>query len=101
MTGKRKKNKEFSVRAPDYIPKREPVFKDTTGSEALDVFKLAEIVGRVLSVAMVILGVFVVVLSAYNVIISANILLNPLFVGILGLVGILNIFCGLLLLAKK
>jgi hypothetical protein len=27
--------------------------------------------------------------------------LSPLFLGVLGLVGALNIFCGLLLLAKK
>jgi hypothetical protein len=27
--------------------------------------------------------------------------LNPLFIGVLGLVGALNILCGLLLLAKK
>ena len=52
MAKKRKKTKEISVRAPDYIPKREPVFKDTTGTEALDVFKVVETVGRGLSLVM-------------------------------------------------
>jgi uncharacterized Tic20 family protein len=101
LAKKRKKEREISVRAPDYIPKREPIFKDTTGTEALDVFKVVETVGRVLSFIMVAVGIFVVVLSAYSSLASINIFLNPLFVGVLGLVGALNILCGLLLLAKK
>jgi uncharacterized Tic20 family protein len=101
LAKKRKKTKEISVRAPDYIPKREPVFKDTTGTEALDVFKVVETVGRVLSLVMFAVGIFVVVLSAYSIITAANMFLNPLFVGVLGLVGAINIICGLLLLAKK
>ena len=98
---KKRKDREISVRAPDYIPKRAPIFKDTTGTEALDVFKVADTVGRVLSFAMVSVGIFVAVLAAYSSLVSINMFLNPLFVGVLGLVGILNIFCGLLLLAKK
>jgi large-conductance mechanosensitive channel len=98
---KRKKKKEISVRAPDYIPKKAPIFKDTTGTEALDVFKVAEIVGRVLSFIMVAFGIFVVVLSLYSSLTSVNMFLNPLFLGVIGLVGALNIFCGLILLAKK
>ncbi len=101
MAKKRKKNKKISVRAPDYIPKREPAFKDTTGTEALDVFKVAGTVGRVFSIVMFVVGIFVVALSSYSILTSINMLLNPLFVGVLGLVGALNIFCGLLLLAKK
>ena len=98
---KKQKDHEISVRAPDYIPKRAPIFKDTTGTEALDVFKVAETVGRVLSFVMVAVGIFVAVLAVYSSLASVNMFLNPLFVGVLGLVGTLNIFCGLLLLAKK
>ena len=101
MSRKRKKEQEISVRAPDYIPKRAPVFKDTTGTEALDVFKVAEIISRILSFAMIAVGIFVVVLSANSILSSTNIFLNPIFVVVLGLVGVLNIFGGLLLLAKK
>ena len=101
MTGKRKKTKEISVRAPDYIPKKEPVFKDTTGTEALDVFKVAEKIGRVLSLVMFAVGIFVVVLSAYSILTAVSMFLNPLFLGVLSLVGSVNIICGLLLLAKK
>jgi len=63
---KRKKEREISVRAPDYIPKRAPIFKDTTGTEALDVFTVAENVGRVLSFVMIAVGIFVIVLSVYR-----------------------------------
>jgi uncharacterized Tic20 family protein len=101
LAKKRKKDREISVHAPDYIPKRAPIFKDTTGTEALDVFKVAETVSKVLSFVMVAVGIFVAVLAAYSSLTFANIFLNPLFVGVLGLVGSLNIFCGLLLLAKK
>ena len=101
MPRKRKKEQEISVSAPDYIPKRAPILKDTTGTEALDVFKVAENVGRVLSFVMVAVGIFVAVLAAYSILTSVNIFLNPLFVGVLGLVGALNILCGLLLLSKK
>jgi uncharacterized Tic20 family protein len=98
---RKRKKREISVHAPDYIPKRAPIFKDTTGTEALDVFKVAETVGRVLSFAMFAVGIFVVVLSAYSILTAVNMFLNPLFMGVLGFVGALNIFCGLLLLAKK
>ena len=101
MARKRKKERQVSVRAPDYIPKREPIFKDTTGTEALDVFKVAEKVGRVVSFAMFVVGIFVVIFAAYSSVASVNMFLNPIFIGVLGLVGALNIFCGLLLLAKK
>jgi len=98
---KRKREREISVRAPDYIPKRTPILKDTTGTEALDVFKVAENVGRVLSFVIVAVGIFVAILAFYSILISVNIFLNPLFIGVLGFVGALNILSGLLLLAKK
>ena len=98
---KRKKKREISVHAPDYIPKREPIFKDTTGTEALDVFKVAENFGGVLSFVMFAVGIFVVVLSTYSIFTSVSMFLNPLFMGVLGFVGAINILCGLLLLSKK
>ena len=101
MPRKRKREREISVRAPDYIPKRTPILKDTTGTEALDVFKVAENVGRVLSFVIVAVGIFVAILAFYSILISVNIFLNPLFIGVLGFVGALNILSGLLLLAKK
>ena len=98
---KRKKEREISVRAPDYIPRREPILKDTTGTEALDVFKVAQTVGRVFSFVMMAFGIFITVLSVYSFLTSVNLFLNPFFIGVLGFVGAINLFCGLLLLAKK
>lgn len=101
MTKKSKKRKEISVQAPDYVPKNTPIFKDTTGTEALDVFKIAEITGKFFSFIVIALGIFISVVSAYSLIIFEYIFLDSLFLGILGLVGTINIMCGLLLLAKK
>ena len=101
LSKKQKKNKEVTVRAPDYIPKRAPIFKDTTGTEALDVFKVANYIGRVFSLVMLVVGIFIISISAYSLLIAGHIFLNPFFLGILGFVGTLNVFSGLLLLAKK
>ena len=97
----KKNNKEISVRAPDYIPKREPVFKDTTGTEALDVFKIAEKIGRFITILMIFVGIFIIASVSYSFINDVNIFLNPMFVGFMGFFGVVNLFCGLLLLAKK
>lgn len=101
MPKKRKKGKEISVRAPDYIQKREPILKDTTGTEAWDLFKATENVDRVFSFAMIFVGISIIILSGYSILTSSNFFFNPLFVGVLGFVGAINLFCGLLLLSKK
>jgi len=100
LTKKQKKEK-ISVRAPDYIPKKEPIFKDTTGTEALDVFKLTGIIGKIFSFVSIVAGIFVMVFVIYNILTLANMFQNPLFLTVLGMVGAINIICGLLLLAKK
>ena len=97
----KKKKREISVRAPDYIPKKEPILKDTTGTEALDVFKVAKHVDRGFAFVMVVIGIFTIVLLAYSNLSSINLFLNPLFIGVLGFIGAINILCGLLLLSKK
>jgi hypothetical protein len=98
---KKRKNKEISVRAPDYIPKKAHIFKDTTGTEALDVFKIADTAGRIFSFLILAVGIFFLVLITYSGLTSTNIFFNPLFYGFLGFAGISNILCGMLLLAKK
>jgi len=97
----KKKKKAISVRAPDYIHKREPILKDTTGTEALGVFKVAENVDRFFSFTVIAVGIFTVIISAYSSLSSIKLFLNPLFIGAIGFVGAINIFCGLLLLSKK
>ncbi len=100
LTKKQKKEK-ISVRAPNYIPKKEPIFKDTTGTEALDVFKLTGIIGKTFSFVSIVAGIFVMVFVIYNILTLANMFQNPFFLMVLGMVGAINIICGLLLLAKK
>jgi hypothetical protein len=97
----KKKKKTVSVRAPDYIPKREPILKDTTGTEALGVFKVAKNVDRILSFAVIAAGIFTIILSLYSYFSSVSLFLNPLFIGAVGFVGAINILGGLLLLSKK
>jgi hypothetical protein len=97
----KKKKKAISVRAPDYIPKKEPILKDTTGTEALGVFKVAKNVDRIFSFAVIAAGIFIIILSAYISVSSINPFLNPLFIGAVGVVGTMNILGGLLLLSKK
>ena len=101
MPRKRRRRKEISVNAPDYIPKKKPIFKDTTGTEAWFLFKATENVSRFFSFVMIIVGIFIVILSGYSILTSINFFLNQLFVGVLGFVGGINILCGLLLLSKK
>lgn len=101
MPEKKKKKKEISVRAPDYIPKKEPILRDTTGTEALGVFKIAENVGRIFSFAVVIAGIFTIILSVYISLSSINLFLNPFFIGVIGFMAATNILCGLLLLSKR
>jgi uncharacterized Tic20 family protein len=98
---KKKQKKEISVHAPAYVPKKEPILKDTTGTEALDVFKVAKNVDKALSFVVVAVGIFIIVLSAYSYISSINLLLTPLFIYVIGFAGSVNILCGLLLLSKK
>ena len=101
MTKKSKKEHRISVRAPDYIPKKEPIFKDTTGTEALDIFKLIATVGRIFSIITIASGIFAILYVIYNSLMSVNIFLDSFFITILGIVGTINIICGLFLLAKK
>ncbi len=101
MPEKEKKKKAISVRAPDYIPKREPIVKDTTGIEALGVFKVVKTVERVFSFTVIAAGIFTILLSAYIILSFFNPFVNTLFIGALGFIGAINILCGLLLLSKK
>ena len=101
MTKKSKKERRISVRAPDYIPKKEPIFKDTTGTEALDIFKLIVTVGRIFSIITIVSGLFAILYVIYNSLMAVNIFLDSFFITILGIVGTINIICGLFLLAKK
>jgi hypothetical protein len=99
---KKKKRKKIMVAVPALRHPRGESLKDTTGVEALDVFKVSAKIGRRLSSLMIAVGVLLSLLSVYGILTSAQFLFsNPLFIGALGFLGAINIFCGLILLAKE
>jgi hypothetical protein len=90
------------VAAPALRGREQELLRDTTGVEALDVFKVSAKIGRHLSSLMIAVGALFSLLSMFIIITSAQFLFsNPLFIGALGFLGAINIFCGLILLAKE
>jgi len=101
MPKERKKNK-IAVAAPACGRHEEALHKDTTGVEALEVFNVCEKIGRRLCGFMIAVGALLSLLSVVSILISIEFTFsNPFFVSVLGFLGAINIFCGLILLAKK
>ena len=102
MPKKRRKRKEIVVAAPAFRSEKDALLKDTTGVEAFDVFKFSGKIGRRLSGLMIAVGALLSLLSVVSILTSIEFTFsNPLFIGALGFLGAINIFCGLMLLAKK
>lgn len=90
------------VEAPAFGSRKSELFKDTTGVEILDVFKISEKISELLSLLMIPTGALLSLLSLFGILTSVTFSFSdPLFVTSVGFVGVLNIFCGLILLAKK
>jgi len=99
---KKRKRKEIVVPPPSLGGREEPLLRDTTGVEALDISKASMKVGKYLSGLMLIVGALLSVFSVYGIITSVHLLFSdPFFIGALGFLGAINIFCGLILLAKE
>ncbi len=97
----RKNTKEIVVAAP-FKSRKPPLLKDTTGDETLGVFEVSGKIGGRLSSLMVIVGVLLSIFSVYGILTPIEFTFsNPLFVSAIGFLGAINIFCGLMLLAKK
>jgi hypothetical protein len=104
MPKKKKRRKKEPIVVPALALRRreEELLKDTTGVETLDVFKASARIGRRLSSLMIAVGALLSLFSVYSILTSAQFLFsNPLFIGALGFLGAVNIFCGLILLAKE
>lgn len=98
----RRKKKKIVVKAPVSGSGEPELIADTTNFETLDVLKASEKIGRVLSYIMIPIGVLFSLLSLYGILISARFSFSdPLFIGALGFLGVINILCGLILLARK
>lgn len=99
---KKRKRKEFVVDAPSLKRREAKLLKDTTGAEARDVFKVSRKMGRRLSNLMIMVGALLSIFTLYGILTSAQSLFsNSIFIASLGFLGALNIFCGLILLAKE
>jgi len=99
---KKKKRREIVVAAPSFRRRKEALLEDTAGVEKLDVFKASEKVGRPLSSLIIAVGVLLSLFSLYGILTSTPFLFSDLLsIGALGFLGVINIICGLILLAKE
>ncbi len=99
---KKRKRKEIVVAAPSFRRRKEALLEDTTGVEALDVFKASEKVGRLLSILIIAVGALLSLFSLYGILTSTPFLFSdPLSIGAIGFLAVINIICGLILLAKE
>ena len=98
---KKRRRKEIVVSPPALRPKEEPLLRDTTGVEALDVSKASMKTGKYLPGIMMGIGTFVSIISIFGILIPTELSFSNLFIGALGVLGAVNIFCGLILLAKE
>ena len=99
---KKRKRNEIVVPPPHFRTEKDALLKDTTKVEALDVFKVSGKIGRLLSGLMIAVGALLSLFSLFGILTSIEFIFsNLLFVGTLGFLGAVNIFCGLMLLAKK
>lgn len=97
----KRKRKEIVVSPPALRPKEEPLLKDTTGVEALDVSKASTKTGKYLPGIMIGIGTFISIISLFGLLIPVESSFSNPFIGALGVLGAVNIFCGLILLAKE
>jgi len=98
----KKKRKEIVVAATSLRNRKEELLEDTTGVEAVDIFKMSEKVGRLLSSLIIAVGALLSLFSLYGILTSTPFLFSdPLSIGALGFLGVINILCGLILLAKE
>jgi len=98
----KRKKKEISVEAPAFGSRELELLKDTTGAETLDVFKASEKIGRILSILMIPAGVSLSFWSLFWLLVSTEFSFSdPVFLILLGFFGVVNLLCGLLLLARK
>jgi hypothetical protein len=98
----KKNRKEIVVDAPSRKRREPTLLQDTTGAEAVDVLKAFAKVGRSYSWLMVVVGGVLTLFCVYGLLTSVQFSFSsPLFIGFLGFLGAVNIFHGLVMLAKE
>jgi hypothetical protein len=103
---KKRRKKEILIDTSSVSPRKreEELLKDTTGIESYHVSKISTRVGRLLSGLMAVVGVLLFIFSLYILFVDAQFSFQGfevLFSVILGFLGVVNILCGLILLAKE
>ena len=102
---KKRRKKEILVDASSVSRKRkEDLLKDTTRIESYHVSKISARVGRLLSGLMGGVGVLLLIFSLYILFVDTQFSLQGFeapFSGVLGFLGVANVLCGLILLAKE
>ena len=102
---KKRRKKEILVDASSVSGKRkEELLRDTTRIESNHVSKISARVGRVLSGLMAGVGVLLLIFSIYILFVDTQFSLQGFeapFSGVLGFLGVANVLCGLILLAKE
>jgi len=98
----KKRRKEIVVDAPSRKRRESTLLRDTTGAEAVDLLKALAKVGRSFSWFMIVVGGLLSLFCVYGLMTSVQFSFsNPLFISFLGFLGAVNIFHGLILLAKE
>lgn len=104
MPKKRRKKKNLVDTSSVSRKRKEELLKDTTRIESYHVFKISTRVGRLLSGLMAGVGVLLFIFSLYILFVDTQFSFQgfeALFSGILGFLGVVNVLCGLILLAKE
>ena len=98
----KKERKEIVVAAPSRKRREATLLRDTTGAETVDFLKAFTKVGRSFSWFMVVVGGVLSLFCIYGLLTSVQFSFSdPLLIGFLGFLGAVNIFHGLILLAKE
>ena len=101
-----KKKKEILV-PPPYHPRRaEELLEDTTTAERIRVFEISARIGKYMSGILVAVGALLAFVSISALtFLDVKLLFTPEWriasIVVLGFVGAVNVFCGLVMLAKE
>jgi len=102
----RKKKNEIVV-PPPYLTRRdEELLEDTTAAERIRVFEISARIGKYMSGLLILVGALLafISISALTFFLDVKLLFTPEWriipIIFLGFVGTVNVFCGLVMLAK-
>jgi len=103
MSNKKKRKKKEILVDTFFLKSEEEILKDTTGLESYTISKISTKIGRYLSWFMTGIGALALFFSLY-LLVDTNFSFQGfeiVLTSIIGSLGALNVFCGLLLLAKR